>query len=374
MPKFFIGDIVTLKTHPFCNETTEITISGEYQMIPPLMVVVEIIDHSAATSTKDTFDKFKCLWFSTKENQFKENYFLEPDIKKVAFDRKENLLEIKPSDLVSLSTMPIELGKRRSFLNSETGQTITKSTNSVTGLLTFISPVMTVNEVMDFDCSKDTKTSPDVKSIKTYPGKVAKCKWFNSVAEKFSECHIALDALAIIPETSKEMLLLVDETIKAKTYLKLKNTIIRPVQISNRSGTYHVNCFDYVLQQNRTMAFTELINPEVLKNPFLAHAPIFQKKGRGGKKALKLTINVEAIIKKAIGELTKNYIVIKYKDKLGNITTRTISKYEFIMGDDDLNLSSPLIKYLRAYCNLRRADRNFRLAAILEVSELNLSC
>jgi len=374
MPKFFIGDIVTLKTHPFCSQTNEITISGEYIMIPPLMVVVEIIDHSAATSTNDPFDKFKCLWFSTKENQFKENYFTEPDLKKVISDKKKELLEIMPGNLVSLSTMPIELGKKRSFLNTETGQTVTKSTSSVTGLLTFISPVMTVTEVTDFDCNKDKKTSPDVKSKKTYPEKVAKCKWFNAVAEKFSECLIALDALAVIPETSDEMLQLVDETIKAKTYLKLKNTIIRPIQISNRSGSYHLDCFDYVLQRNRTMAFTELIIPEALKNPFVEHAPIFQKKGSAGKKTLELTLTVEALIQKVIDAKIKNYIIIKYKDKLGNTSNRTISRYETLMGNEDFTPTGPLIKYLKAYCHLRRANRNFRLAAILEASELDLSC
>lgn len=372
MPKFFIGEIVTLQTHPYNPETNNVIISGEYQMIPPLMVVFEIIEKLALSGEKEAIDKFKCLWFSTKENNFKESYFLESDLKSLNIKNGEDNQEIRVGNLVTLITMPTELNKKRSFLHSETHDTITKSTSSITGMLTFISPVMTVVEIAEFDSEKDKKTAPEIKVKKSYPKKIAKCKWFNAVAEKFSETWIAIDALNALPEVPHKLLQLVDDTIKAKAFLKLENMIIRPTQISNRSGSYYLGYFDYILQQNSTLPFTDLITPSTTTSPFKSHAPFFKQKGRKGKKVLRLTISVEELIKKLLSATNRSYIQIKYKDNFGNVSTRTISQYEFIMGENDLDFSGPLIKYVKAYCHLRRAERHFKLASILEASELDL--
>jgi uncharacterized protein YodC (DUF2158 family) len=371
MPKFSIGDVVTLRTHPFCSESTDIIISGEYLMIPPLMVVIEIINHSIIDSEKDKTNKFKCIWFSTKKNHFNENYFSESDLKKINIDTSEERIEIEVGNLVSLSTLPLELGKRRSFLNMETNQTgDIKSSNSVTGLLSFVSPVMTVIEVKKFDSTKEKKTAPEIKSQKTYPINIAKCKWFDAIGEKFSECFIATDALSIILNPPSTLLTLVNDAIMNQKCLGLGLTLIRPMQISNRSGQYYLNCFNFITQQNTTLPFGLLSTIKIINNHIKAIAPIFKFRTQKGTKILKLIVNVEDLIKKAITRSNKNYVVIKYQDRLGNITNRTISKYGIILGDDDRDLKASMIKYVRAYCHLRKAERNFRLTSILEATEL----
>lgn len=374
MPKFSIGDVVTLKTHPFSAETTDVIISGEYLMIPPLMVVIETIDHSVIDSEKDIKDKYKCIWFSSKKNQFQESYFPETDLKNVHADKETDISEIEVGNLVTLLTLPIELGKRRSFLNTETNQSGgVKSSSSVTGLLSFVSPIMTITEIKDFDQSKDKKTAPEVKPKKTYPKKIAKCKWFDSLGEKFSEYLIAVDALAVLPNIPHKLLDLISQAITDNHYLKLDYTLLKPIQITNRSGRYYLNCFDHVMQQNRPLSFSELISVNVITNPFKAIAPLFKPKNKKGNKFLKLTNDVESLIKKAISRPKKNYITIRYKDNLANITSRTISKYEIILGDDDLRPDGSMIKYIRAYCHLRNSERNFRLDSIIEAKELTLN-
>jgi len=374
MPKFSIGDVVTLKTHPFCNETTDVVISGEYLMIPPLMVVVEIIDHSVVDHGRDAKDKYKCQWFSTKKNQFKESYFLESDLKYIAFEKDNDPLEIEVGCLVALSTLPIELGKSRSFLNTETNQLGgVKSSSSVTGLLSFVSPIMTVTEIKDFESTKDKKTAPEVKTKKTYPKKLAKCKWFDSLDEKFSECLIAVDALVVLPPIPHELLKLVTKAIKDGKYLKLDYVLLRPIQITNRSGRYFLNCFNYISQQHSTLSFDSLTTSKIISNPIKTIAPLFKPKFQKGHKHLKLIVDIEDLIKKALGRPKKNYIVIRYRDRFGNVTKRSISKYEIILGDDNLNIEETMIKYVRAYCHLRKDERNFRLTSIMEATELKFN-
>ncbi|TSD66417.1 hypothetical protein FFF34_003160 [Inquilinus sp. KBS0705] len=374
MPKFSIGDVVTLNTHPFSSETTDVLISGEYLMLPPLMVVVEIIDHSVIVSEKDKTDKFKCLWFSTKKNNFNESYFSESDLKKIKVNDSEEPIDIEIGNLVSLSTLPLELGKRRSFLNTETNQTGNiKNSSLVTGLLSFVSPVMTVIDVKDFDPTKDKKTAPEIKPKKIYPSKIAKCKWFDAVGEKFSECLIATNALTLIPSPPSKLLILISKAIADHKCLNLEATIVKPTQISNRSGEYHFNCFNFLTQQNTTLSFNQLSTIKVINNPIKSIAPVFKPKVQKGTKSLRLSVTVESLVKKALTRSKKNYIVIKYEDRLGHVTKRTISKYSFILGDDDRGAGKNLIKYVRAYCHLRNADRNFRLSSISEASELRLA-
>jgi len=368
MPKFLIGDIVTIVTHPFTAETSDVVISGEYQMTPPLMMVTEIIDHS--TDTQVIADKYKCLWFSTRENQLKESYLLETDLKKITYEADS--LPIMGGSLVVLKSSPLELGKRRSFLNKETQQSSTKNTNSIAGLLTFISPVMTVLEVTIFDKSKDKKTSAEIQAKKIYTDEIAKCKWFNAVDEKFSECWIPLSCLTALPDIPHDMLALIKQTIDNLCYLTTDSLLIRPEQISNRSGYYYLTCFDYVLNQNRTIPVDELIHPHVITNPFKDYAPLFKKVGRKTKE-LKIVQTVKDIVEAAITSVDRNYLVIKYKDKFNNFTNRTISNYELIMGPDEDDPAPTPIEYVRAYCHTRKADRNFKLRSIIEVSVLDLT-
>ncbi|AZI24167.1 hypothetical protein EA772_01950 [Pedobacter sp. G11] len=370
MSKFSIGEIVTLSTHPFTTVTNKITISGEYLMIPPLMIVIEIFLPEAA-EREITFPGYKCLWFSSKDNLLKDSYFQENELKAIIpLDPPEQPIQL--NDLVALSTQLYELGKQRSFLNTETQRSTVMKTNKATALLSFISPVMQVIELRDFDAEKDSKTVKHLRERKVYPKRIAKCKWFNAASEKFSESWIALDALMLIPKISDDIIGKVKKAINKKSYLKLENRLIRPNQISNRSGYYHLDCFDLVSQTNTSIPFTELGGFKIIPSAYKKTAPVFKKKTIRGVSTMKITLTAEKLIRQAVSELPERYLWIRYIDQHDNITTRTVSDYHIYMGEDEAGDGRTDVEFLVGYCHLRDAERHFRLANIFEAKTLRL--
>ncbi|TWR27528.1 WYL domain-containing protein [Mucilaginibacter pallidiroseus] len=371
MPKFIIGNTVVLQSHPFQENITSIIISGEFLMIPPIMIVTEIINHDDDPEPKPV-NKYKCIWFSSKRNQFVESNLLEGDLRLINLKEIEEE-ELQLGSLVALKTLPVELGKERSFLHSELLQNSTKKTNTSSGLLTFVSPVMSVIEIVKHNDEKDSKVSSDIKRKKIYPENLVKCKWFDAAGEKFSEYLLPIESLLVIPKPNEELLSMLSKAISEDSYLLTGDTLLKPLQLSNRSGYFHLTYFDYVLNKNISKEIDQIIDPKIILNPFKTHAPIFKKRKKGGKIILKQTIDINTLLEKALKRTDKKYLFIKYQDRFGQITTRTISRYELIEGEDDLSLKKSLIKYLRAFCHLRNADRNFRITSIIEVSELVLA-
>jgi predicted DNA-binding transcriptional regulator YafY len=83
--------------------------------------------------------------------------------------------------------------------------------------------------------------------------------------------------------------------------------------------------------------------------------------------------DVPSLIENAIKRSQKKIIIIKYEDNLKLVTFRAISNYRIISGDDWLK-KGEITKYVRAYCHLRNAERNFRLESIQRASELKINC
>ena len=71
---------------------------------------------------------------------------------------------------------------------------------------------------------------------------------------------------------------------------------------------------------------------------------------------------LETIIKEA--KKSSNFIRIKYGDRNGNVTLRTIQKFKIHRSDE--------VTYLVGYCMLRNADRNFNFGRIQFLEVLNL--
>jgi len=339
-------------------------------MIPPVMVVIEVTDHSP--SPKPQLNKYKCLWFSTKQNQFKESHFLENDLKNIEAEVLD-ASKMVVGDKVVLKTLNIELGKRRSFLNTESSLSGQKQLNNITALLTFVSPIMHVVEIKPFDIEKIKKTSEVTTHTKLYPSTLVKCKWFDSVAEKFSEAFIPQDALLTVPEVDNKLIIKIEKAIKRDRFLDLGGILFKPAQLSNRSGTYYLTGFNHITQQNQTIKVDDLPAFKLLRKPFLATAPFYSVKKKGPKRILSQSQTIRDLIKTAIGRSNNNYVTIKYIDKLDIITRRTISEYEIVLGEDEISSSKKMIEYVRAYCHLRNDIRHFKLDNILEANEINIS-
>lgn len=367
MPKFSVGDIVAFNTHPFSVASQDIIISGEYLMIPPIMIVVEIIVHGTVVDSGQTA-KYKCLWYSTKTNQFRSNWLLEDDIKLVITSVGDVKPALSINDKVVLKSLDLELGKRRSFLNIESTGGTSKTKSSISSLLSFISPVMSVIEIKDFDEEIISKSKSITTHRKIYPSVVVKCKWFNSVDEKYSEEYVPLEALAKIPLISDQLIAKIKKVIEQKRFLKSKERLLKPVSLSNRSGQYYLECFDYVNQVNSNESVNGLESFKIVKKAYLESAPQFAEDKA---KYLRLKTDIKSFLRKEV-KLATFYLLIKYKDKFDSLTIRTVSNYSIVTGDD-LDVNETKIKYLKAYCSLRQANRYFKIDNIIEISKLNLS-
>jgi uncharacterized protein YodC (DUF2158 family) len=370
MSKFSVGEIVTLSTHPFTAVTNKVLISGEYLMIPPLMIVIEIFLPEAPQPDASLFG-YKCIWFSSKDNLIKESYFQESELKTI-FAREQPAENVGINSLVALSTQIYELGKQRSFLNTETHVNTVMRTNKATALLSFISPVMQIIDLRDYDSEKDFKTVKHLRSRKIYPEKIAKCKWFNAASEKFTETWIPLDALTVIPQVPDGLIRRIEVAIEKKKYLKMENRLIKPNQISNRSGYYLLDCFDLIAQINTTIPFADIIGFKIIKSPYRKTSPVFDKKTRRGVKRIKIILTPQQLIRQVALDLPERYLLIKYTDQHGNNTMRTLSDYHIYLGKDNIGSELREVEFLVAHCHLRNAERHFRLENIFEASTYKL--
>ncbi|HYG16139.1 MAG TPA: hypothetical protein VEC12_10340 [Bacteroidia bacterium] len=87
MEEYHLGCIVALKSHFFNSgdQSNVVLLSGEPQLMPPLMVVTEKLkvtkksfeeNSGLETSVIGEF-QYKCLWFSNKSFQFEDAWFLQ---------------------------------------------------------------------------------------------------------------------------------------------------------------------------------------------------------------------------------------------------------------------------------------------------------
>ena len=373
MGKIAIGQIVSFISHPYTSEQNNIIISGEYLMTPPVMIIGELIQPIIAGKKKiDKKNvKCKCIWFSNKTNQFQEDWFRSSELKVVA-DNTKRPSSIKLNNMIALKTLEIELGKKKSNLNVEINQTGSlKDLNSITSVLSFISPVMQCIEIKKFDEKFIKGAAKLTNHVKTFPTKMVKCKWFNPVSEKFSEKFLPIETLYNLPIVSDELINVLTKTIKEGKLLKLTHTIIKPRHISNRSGYYKLTYFDYVLNINKELDISKIGEYKMLANFFKNNAPKFNLKRVPPVTLKVLDEEINKVIVTAAGRAKKNYLRIKYKDTHGNTTVRTIKEYEIVM-ISDIDPTMPQIAFLQGYCYLRKALRSFRISNILEVYELNL--
>ncbi len=167
---FQIGSIVALKSHPYINTVDDgdevnkkIIFSGETQLISPLMVVIETLienkqifdEHSGIQiagydeNQKIFAFQCKCLWYSSKSNQYEESWFSSKLLKLlVANEKSKSSFEYEKmiksfGAFVTLKTIQLESVKKRSFLNQK-GNSNDENSKTINALLTFVPPLMQV--------------------------------------------------------------------------------------------------------------------------------------------------------------------------------------------------------------------------------------
>ncbi len=357
-----IGDIVALNSHPYHSTQTDILIGGEPQLIPPLMIVVEIVgdaNHSydenigMQIQEKGKSCQCKCIWYSTKSHQFEEAWLSSKVLKSIKIqETKDSIVKsIEYGSLVTLKSAQLELSKQKSSFSIESQ----REKPTINPFLSFVSPVMQVIGTKKND-SKEPKFDSKTGNARSISELLVKCKWFNSSSDKMSEKLIPIEALVIIPPVDEDVLNQIQGLIASKSYLKVKigskEIVFTPQRIKYTHGFYSVFGYDHL--QNRVIE----IELGDLQMPFEKYE-LIQELYPNFKLDEHPDSQIEAGIKKAIEQ--KKYIRIKYKDRVGNVTKRTVAP------NDTHIILEPFTNdsiYLIGYCLLRNAERYFKIDRI----------
>ncbi len=101
MESFALGEIVTLKNHPYYSTNNKILITADAAMTPPLMVVTEVyndykktlgFDEKSGVQESNT-SKIKCVFYSNKTHKYESNWFLIDQIKNISNIRLRKMIE-----------------------------------------------------------------------------------------------------------------------------------------------------------------------------------------------------------------------------------------------------------------------------------------
>ncbi|WP_374439989.1 hypothetical protein [Epilithonimonas sp.] len=400
-----LGDLYSLKNHPYESDANKIKISALASMTPPILVVSEI-QNSPNQYDSDTgiakAKQIKCIYYSHKNHKFEESWFdlklLKP-INKIQVEENNGVNPEKQSkdedknefledngEIRTVKIAPLQYNKsltidsiKETFLHKqvilkscdlELGKiktTYSESNNlsqKLTAHLDFLPPVLTVIDVKinEEKIGYNPKTGNLKKISSVY---ILKCKWYNPLSGSFSEDFIPIETLKIVEP--QEKISLIAEIVDGNTFLRkelnnkiilengitLTHTYIKPLEIIFNHYKYKVKYYDFFREK---YSETDLSNLHLDDDTANIEELIVEKVPSYNSSSQTFT-SVENFA------FTKgNYYRITYKDLQDRITKRVIYVKEFI----------PKI-VLIADCLLRKGEeRHFRIKdAILKIEVLD---
>jgi hypothetical protein len=404
MSKIKIGDLFSLKNHPYEIGLINVKISALANMTPPILVVSEILNFVKEYDGETGEEKAKqvrCIFYSHKSHKFENYWFninqIKPIIEfnlndgneEIKSDEEKN--EIKTSKKEDIQNIGIEYLRSTSleslkkvFLNNqvilkscdyELGKLKTtfvkidsKSSSKINSHLDFLPPVLTVIDIK----LNDNKTgynpkSGNQKNIASYF--LLKCKWYNPLSGSFSEDFIPIETIKLIPQIdsidliskyiSKKILIRHEfpNHIVLESGLILEHSYIQPIELIFNHYKYKLKYFDFFKTKYSEIDLSEIVDKSniiELNNIILKKIPEYNL----NKQEFEFTTDY-------IFEKNK-YYRITYKDLMDKITKRVIYAKEFVKD-----------KVLIADCLLRDGEeRHFRINkdSLLKIEELDSKC
>ena len=392
MDKLNIGDLVSLKSHPF-NIFNESLIGAFVDNTPPIMVISEVLKSNSYDTESEEVDtetnkvkklpnQYLCYFYSSKTSSFEKHWFKQNEIKKIDSDIETNqekvtktedkvsLLNKYKDNLVVLKSADLELSKKKTTWS----RTKEEDINKTQAFLEFLPPVMTVIDVVENQNFNKDRVNPKNGEIKRESCKfLLKCKWFNPIKQTFSEEIIPYKILQLV-EFNSNKIESIENGINTKNVFQL---IEKDLNISLENSRYSFN--KYIIE----------LKEVVIQNHLMK---IFYKNLINNKIESKIIENLEIIdsekeFKQFVDSEFPNYsnseynnplklewqkdkfYKIDYLDKKGKFTTRIITNCkveEFETEDDEKD-----VKFVIANCLLRDGKiRHFRLSNITARAEL----
>lgn len=403
MTKVKIGDLYSLKNHPYEIGASDVKISAFANMTPPILVVSEIMNSSKeydGETGEEKSKQVKCIFYSHKSHRFESFWFNIKQIKPIFQVIKENLNEeVVNTDFVNIkdevatshedNLKEVGIGYQKSvsitelkniFLNEqvilkscdqELGKiktTLSKIDNKLSqkanSHLDFLPPVLTVIDVKvnDEKIAFHPK-SGNQKKITSYF--LLKCKWYNPSTSHFSEDFIPIETLRLVPKTDSLGLIsalifkkaLIKQSFKEHIVLDsgvvLNHSYIQPIELIFNHYKYKLKYFDIFKTKYSEIDLSDIdVDSECieLKDIIINKIPEYD------------VIEQEFSTVKGHVYEKETYYRITYKDLMDKITRRVIYVKEFVKD-----------KVIIADCLLRDGDeRHFRLeeGGVLKIEEL----
>ena len=168
MDKLNIGDLVSLKSHPF-NIFNESLIGAFVDNTPPIMVISEVLKSNSYDTESEEVDaetkkakklpnQYLCYFYSSKNSSFEKYWFKQNEIETINPDNDESnqekvtktedkvsLLNKYKDNLVVLKSADLERGKKKTTWS----RTKEEDINKTQAFLEFLPPVMTVIDVVE---------------------------------------------------------------------------------------------------------------------------------------------------------------------------------------------------------------------------------
>lgn len=375
-----LGDIVALKSHPYFNNAS-VLISGDPQFLSPLMVVVETVretkdqwdEKTGNQSSYKTSMQCKCIWYSSKSNQF-EDAWIHSNLLKVIESKGESLTkeQLHLGTQVVLKSKDLELNKKKSSKSGDGDSYELFNKTNITSLLSFLSPIMQVLEIRKNDEKEqayDIKTGKEKKALSKWS---VKCKWYSQNTDKLSEKFLPIESLELVEEVSKQLLVDIVAIIERGTYIKTENgddpRIVKPIKISYLHGNYTLRAFDFVENKNIDIEVDDEFVFEERANYSLNKAPNFNlENGVDAPTHASIKVEIIDVINRSMAN--NQYLKIKYRDTNDKITIRTIKNCVLTQLLDNGNP----VHYLTAYCFLRKDQRTFNVDNIQSIETLDIS-
>lgn len=353
-----LGDLYSLKNHPYQSEVQNVQIAAYASMTPPILVISEILnppkEHDAETGIAKSRQikgiyychknhKFETLWVNVNElkviqvntgSETESNHnnvtpdgeeFLTKGYVWQKYPKSISLEHIKELFLhkqVILKSCDLELGKKKTTFS----QTEIKPSEKITAHLDFLPPVLTVIDIKPNEekITHNPKSGNLKKILSVY---LLKCKWYNPLSGSFSEDFIPIETVDIVEKADKvdhvSRLIISKEFIKQplKEQIELesgkiiKYTYAQPIKLIFKHYKYWVEYYDLFHSQIRNASLSEFMVDDdslKLKDLILNKIPEYDD-------VTQTMTNVEDYT-----FITENFYRITYRDTHNTITIRII--------------------------------------------------
>lgn len=372
---FNLGTIVTLKSNglKYLANYKFLSLGGNENFTTPLMVVVEILlnnnpeideESGEVKSTSKSQNKYKGMYFSNKSMKFEENWFAETELEVYGKELEQlhelpNLSNIKWGETVRFKTVDEEAKKSKSF-NEEENKKGSKP------LITFIAPAMQVVGFAQPE-KKDQALDPNTgKPKREYPSKMVKCKFFNTESDKFSEQLVPIECLQYIDNRNLEQKLEEISAIKLQKSLTLIKTIDNqyfgsPNAVHVFSGRYQLSFYNELSKKTTFIWIDEI---EKIDEVDFAESKYYPGINDGTGELTSISDFINSVKEVITGQ--------HFKITYCNLKEQRVSRYVTIkkLGnelEDKESIPAKNYFYMKSYCHLREADRDFRSDRILSI-------